>query len=46
MQSGASAGLVRGQELKEQLLRKQQVGALSASPAWGCRRHPPGHFWG
>ena len=25
MQSGASAGLVRGQELKEQLLRKQQV---------------------
>ena len=25
MQSGANAGLVRGQELKEQLLRKQQV---------------------
>lgn len=25
MQSGANAGLVRGRELKEQLLRKQQV---------------------
>ena len=25
MQNGANAGLVRGQELKEQLLRKQQV---------------------
>lgn len=31
MQSGANAGLVRGQELKEQLLRKQQVTGCSAS---------------
>ena len=31
MQSGANAGLVRGQELKEQLLRKQQVRLISGS---------------
>jgi hypothetical protein len=31
MQSGANAGLVRGQELKQQLLRKQQVTICFAS---------------
>ena len=43
MQSGASAGLVRGQELKEQLLRKQQVttNPLLASMFAG----PQGRVW-
>ncbi len=33
MQSGANAGLVRGQELKEQLLRKQQVILVIPAPS-------------
>lgn len=39
MQSGANAGLVRGQELKEQLLRKQQViQGLLIRPSQGWRK--------
>ncbi len=43
MQSGANAGLVRGQELKEQLLRKQQVGLL---PGSACAVVNLGGLWG
>ena len=39
MQSGANAGLVRGQELKEQLLRKQQVILIILAP-WHLHGSP------